>query len=804
MSTREPFNPGSPRRVLRPLLGLFSSIWTGVTLLSILFVYSAIGSAVPVLRQLPAFEMTEFEWFNWWPFGLLIALICLTLVVTTIRRIPLRPVNYGVWMIHSGIIVLASGCFVYFGTKVEGDSPIVRRQVTARLPGAEPVTFTAMPGNGVDIGSPQRQYRLQITSIDPEWEILSGADAGRRTYSVNVLVQTPNQTFIRQLLAGYPQYTEDLVRSTEPGPPWTRAKKVTGNAIVDDTLELALEYAPESWFYLSNDIAKSWALYLRAVPEDGPAGVWVERPINGLPLYNDYVADLNDVWLPGSGPAMAVRPLHVEVEPVDAADPLPDVTFNVSSYLRYAVVETRRRVGGTVFDPVVRLRVDTADGRGQDYELVALDPIKRIEPGGRMVFEWMETEQDFETLLEIREPTLMIAVDQAAVQIEVPIRSSTHLDPDLPFTPVEGTEYEWRVQNLHDGLRLPTGEVISVAAVEIKTPRRVFVRWVSDDPSKTRDLPSGEELAAAHGAPLPPEKGIVMEYRPGTGPAPITIAAGPDEDQLRLVLSLGGPVPRVEPLTAGRAVSLSDNLALTVLEYAAYTTMVTRPAIVPPSQRNKDLRARSSMIQLNVPDGPSLWLPFHHWPFADRRQAFGLSMFSPTEVMLPDGRMVEVMFSRQRRPLPAPVVLDDFVMQTHQGGYSGENISVLNWTSEIRFRDGDAWSESLAVSVNDPREYGGLWYFQAQWDPPDPQRGSAGLNYTVLGVGNRHGVLIMLLGCCVSVLGMIYAFYVKPFIKRRKRQAVYAQVAAQREGELVEGRQLAALSGSVATMEEAS
>ncbi len=93
MSTREPFNPGSPRRVLRPLLGLFSSIWTGVTLLSILFVYSSIGSAVPVLRQLPAFEMTEFEWFNWWPFGLLIALICLTLVVTTIRRIPLRPVN---------------------------------------------------------------------------------------------------------------------------------------------------------------------------------------------------------------------------------------------------------------------------------------------------------------------------------------------------------------------------------------------------------------------------------------------------------------------------------------------------------------------------------------------------------------------------------------------------------------------------------------------------------------------------------------------------------------------------------------
>jgi hypothetical protein len=55
------------------------------------------------------------------------------------------------------------------------------------------------------------------------------------------------------------------------------------------------------------------------------------------------------------------------------------------------------------------------------------------------------------------------------------------------------------------------------------------------------------------------------------------------------------------------------------------------------------------------------------------------------------------------------------------------------------------------------------------------------LNYTVLGVGNRHGVLIMLLGCCVSLLGMIYAFYVKPFIKRRKRRAVYRSRAAVEE-----------------------
>ena len=85
--------------------------------------------------------------------------------------------------------------------------------------------------------------------------------------------------------------------------------------------------------------------------------------------------------------------------------------------------------------------------------------------------------------------------------------------------------------------------------------------------------------------------------------------------------------------------------------------------------------------------------------------------------------------------------------------------------------------------MNDPQESGGYWFFQAQWDPPqeslgDQFAGSRGLNYTVLGVGNRAGVIVQLVGCCLTVLGMIYAFYVKPIIKRRKQSSVRAKVAS--------------------------
>ena len=169
--------------VVRPVLDLFSSVRFGIVLLTLLFVYMSVGSAgilYPVhpnvfhpdawthaqLRQWRPFEMTEFEWFHWWPFQLLMGLLAANLVTTTLRRIPLRVVNLGVWMIHSGIIVLIIGSVIYFGTKVEGEAPVVRRQVTVGVaakdgPRTEMVatgTLLAAPGNKITVGAGADRY----------------------------------------------------------------------------------------------------------------------------------------------------------------------------------------------------------------------------------------------------------------------------------------------------------------------------------------------------------------------------------------------------------------------------------------------------------------------------------------------------------------------------------------------------------------------------------------------------------------------------------------------------------------------
>ena len=199
--------------VIRRALDVFSSVLTGVTLAALLFFYCSVGSAVPAVRQLPWLEMTEFEWFHWWPFNVLMVLLCVTLTTVTIRRIPFRFVNTGVWMIHSGIIVLCLGSYHYFSTKVEGDAPVFRRQVAIKLPGmSEEEVLVVVPGAETSVASQDGVWRFRIQSTNTAWPILSDEHKGETAHAISVAVTPPNgEMFIRQLLAGYEQYTEDII-----------------------------------------------------------------------------------------------------------------------------------------------------------------------------------------------------------------------------------------------------------------------------------------------------------------------------------------------------------------------------------------------------------------------------------------------------------------------------------------------------------------------------------------------------------------------------------------------------------------
>lgn len=778
----------------------------GIVLLSLLFIYSSVGSAgivYPIhpnifstdawvhaqIRTWRPFEMTEFEWFHWWPFNLLIALICLNLTVTTIRRIRFNMVNLGVWTIHTGIIILAIGSVIYFWRKVEGDVPIVRRQVIAEVEGPSGTVraaLLAMPGARTSMVNGTDRWEFEVTDIDPRWEIRSGDDEGELAYSVNVLVNGPNGRYIRQLLAGYPEYTEDILFTSDVHQPLQRSVRVRGTAISDESLRLSLVIDPAEYFYLKNDAVKSWALYVRRPGERA----WVERPIDGLPLYNDYVADRDDVITAPHDVFPPVKPLDIPVAAVHENDPFPDVTFRVDGFLRYAMTRTQLRPGSPndPINPAVFLTIGLNGERQAEFRLLADDPQQRRANEGLLVFRRVASVEQRDAMLQ--PPTLEIEVPGSTVAISVPITRLSAADPETPFESIEGTPYRYRVRVIEDEVPLAAANA-SLAIVEIEGPSGPFRRWVFDDPRLTRDV-TDETADTAHGAGQIIDPGIVMRYRPGAGRAVLTVVNGPGENELGLVIASSARPARYVPLTVGTPEPIGNGLVVVATDFIPRAVMATRPFVVPRRERVRDAAEFFSQIKLGV-DGGALrfaddmpWITFHRYPFAGPEWALRRFPYSPSLVSLPDGREVEVLFSRQRRPLVAPIALEDFKLSAHVGGFTGETGSIRNYTSVVRFEDvvSDGvrgWSDPMQVSVNEPITRDGWWFFQAQWDPPDEaraagQRASAGLNYTVLGVGNREGVYIQLWGCIIAVTGMIYAFYIKPIIKRRRQAAVLASL----------------------------
>ena len=105
--------------ILRALFNrTINSVVFGISLMLLTAIYIALGSGYAPLREV--FEMNEMQFFNAWPLKVLMGLLVVNLATVTWTRIPFTPPRYGVWCIHTGIIVLIFGMAHYYNMKVEG------------------------------------------------------------------------------------------------------------------------------------------------------------------------------------------------------------------------------------------------------------------------------------------------------------------------------------------------------------------------------------------------------------------------------------------------------------------------------------------------------------------------------------------------------------------------------------------------------------------------------------------------------------------------------------------------------------
>lgn len=781
--------PGG-RGPVHAVLTLFSSVTFGIVLLTILFIYSTIGSAgvlYPVsanifdrgvwrhefVRTWPMFEMTEFEWFHTWFFNLNIALIVANMIITTLRRIPLTILSVGVWCIHAGIVTLAIGSVIYFGTKVEGDTPVIRREVVVAFEGMPPVTMPAIPGANATVRTERGEYRFEVAQVQPDWPIMSEPDAGKKAYSVNMVVRTPEREFIRQLLAGYPQYTEDVI----PGRGRTVKLPEFGKTIIDDSFVMTLEPKAQDRFWVMH----SAALAVR----DAGTREWTVRPVRGLPRYNEYVSSPGDVWADGIEP----RALNLVVPAVGESDPLSSASVRVTGFLRYADFRSVFTGGGGTPNPLAEIEVRSAQGAAAEARLMALDAAQSSAFQGEVLFTAVEREEQIDGVgrgeknrLVVRAPGGgEVEVNFTRAEIRAAKEALEQAGPEAKpvFTPIPGTAFEFRVKESIDRLPLQDGSAVSLAVVEFRTPEGSFTRWVFEDVLRNRDMPISAETGAADPhTTRDPDPRITTEYTGAPQPTIHLVTVKGTDRLAAFTADDSGERTRVE-LRAGESAALRQGLTLELKRFVPDARVETRPVIVPRNQRDKDIDTAhlGNMMQVEVTEaGESrrFWLPFHAYAVPSEAYAeMNSGRYAPTPIELPSGRRVELMFTREERKLPSPVVLEDFVLATHVGGYTGTVASVRDWTSVVRFKDGETLSEASTISTNNPTSHRGMWFFQKTWDPN-------GLKFTGLGVGNREGVVTQLAGCTLAVFGMVYAFYVKPILRRRRIQAVHARVAAER------------------------
>jgi hypothetical protein len=239
----------------------------------------------------------------------------------------------------------------------------------------------------------------------------------------------------------------------------------------------------------------------------------------------------------------------------------------------------------------------------------------------------------------------------------------------------------------------------------------------------------------------------------------------------------GGKVERI-PLEIRKPVSVPVGRAVmgfNLMEQTDRAVETARPHIIPVQQRERGQTAMDAM-QMSIVE-----LSFTRGELKDKHFFVPFVQFAtvghppmgrePTIINVPGvgpgGESVRIGFllSTTKRPLPTTIKLVDFEAVK----YPGASNSFRDYVSKLEATDKKTGkTQSLVARLNEPAASHGLYYFQSSWDG-DRQ---PGVHFSVLGVGSRPGINVMLIGASLMVLGIGYAFYIKPILLNAKKKSL--------------------------------
>lgn len=703
------------------------------------------------VRRTPALEMTELEFYGWWPIKALLLLFVVNMTVATLRRIEFNLPNLGVLTVHTGIVLLGFGSAIYSVAKQEGD-----------------VLLLSGPPDRSSLAGRPTLGPMETGFFDNTRTVLRVSQ--QRTTEERIKLNIPPDIeWEMRRLSGIPRYNDYS----------------TG-------VVTALDVLPEG-----GDNGRTLSVAVPSVPGSGPA--LVDPDITFRVVGYSAAAKLVPAWR-AVEPAPGVTPPDQPVRYVDMLRQMPD-----------GRVRTVQTMGFMPTVPSERV-VELAGVLGIEYtrnlseerwaELTADIPMPadmNKKPAGGLIVRIPA--QNIERIYPV-EPGAKIDVGGYTVEF-------TSLSPRPPF-PIITPGFE--------------GASSSVAVMRI-TPAggaAAFDRYLySRFPELTQDLSVTERNAQGMPARTAPSKDISLTFIDATM-VQVHMDERPDGTvrgfiRLPLADGKGIAVMRTDALKTGDALPVGPQLSFKLGKTLPSVERTAVPRRITGEQREREIgthKQAAIAVEVSVPAAKggapwstTVWLPFQL--YAEERAGN-----TATPVKLPDGRVVELAFGRLWRPLPGLALqLADFEMFPYphstqpqdfrsdlvvtkfdRNGREIAKESSFTSLNEPLLESPFVWSDSSNVFANSLGWLGSVLgdtrfkFSQSGWDSGGwtetkevADRGELPRAYgrfTILGVGNNPGIKIIALGSVLTCAGIPWAFYIKPWMIRR-RKAAFAKAAAE-------------------------
>lgn len=734
------------------------------------------------VRRLPWLEMTETQFYAWWPMRLALVLFVVNMVTATVRRIEFNFKNLGVLSVHSGIVLIAVGSVFYQKFKEEGD------------------TLIPAPALGDRVGPPQGVF------YDREDVVLY---AGQHTGPTGQL------RFEQRLLAGLPRYNNYNLRAGREGVggqlfsergshaghnhdevslrPGERLVMTDSGRVLDmkvpgaDPRQRLLYVDPDIQFRVVGyaPYARMQTDWVRSQPTRNPAA---DNPMRIVELY---AFNVPNAELPPDGklfefpfflndPSQRVRANEVvAMEFTRGMDPRrwADLSERVPVAASHALVV---EVPGADFRAVVPARV------GNEFTLG--------DTGWTIAVQELAEEPPF--------PIITPGYEGASSSVAV-----------LRLTPPAGT----------DGVQPEPIE------------RWVFHRFpeLNQDLSTTVDPMLGRPMRGT------PDERVRVEYL-DISRLQVYLDEQPDGSVRTIVRQPGGEVRVMDSMQDGWIRDLVPNpegatVDLKLGERWVHARKIERPVPVPVAERDISLMGSHTEAFIAVEvfaDGLGgreawsevIWLPFTKY--------MGIQRDTAKRIVLPDGRDLQIAFGRLQRPFPDfTVSMIDFQMISydHRGAPRDYQSTVRVAPRLAATEDGRGFAayEHL-IKLNEPLRAPFHWDPESNFVSNFVRRLGAGLNpdqfklsqagwdragwqetqrqadlgqapgprvsFTILGVGNNPGIHVIAFGSVLIAVGIPWAFYLKPWMVRREKERL---AKAVREGTIKTPKQrAAALAGA--------